>query len=212
MKSLYVVGIAGGSGSGKTTLANHIREMVDSEAITSIALDSYYRDFSHLSPEERARVNFDEPGSLEFSLLIDHIKKLKNGVSIETPIYDFKTHTRLKETIAKVPHPVIILEGILIYAEKALNDLIDLKVFIDVTSDIRIIRRIYRDMVERGRFLDSITQQYLKTVRPMHNVYVEPCKEIVDIIIPEGGENKAAVDIISLKIRTVIHQRCKDTH
>lgn len=206
MESFYVLGIAGGSGSGKTTLVRHIREVVASEKISILALDAYYRDFSHLEQHERAEVNFDHPDSFEFDLLIRHIMELKRGRSIEMPVYDFRTHSRTEQFTRVEPHPVIIVEGIMLYAYRALRSQFDLKVFLDVPHDIRILRRIHRDLVERGRTLDSIMHQYQETVRPMHLEYVEPSKAFADILIPEGGENKAAQDILSIKIDSVLRR------
>lgn len=198
-----VIGIAGGTGSGKSTIAKIIQEQVKKN-ITVLTQDSYYRSFGHLSEKERDEVNFDHPHSFDTKLFIEHIKMLKNRIPIEMPIYDFKTHLREKETILKKPAKIIIVEGILIFENKELRNLMDIKIFVDTDADIRILRRIERDINERGRSLKSVTHQYRETVRPMHLEFVEPSKRFAHIIIPEGGHNKIAIDLIISKIKNIL--------
>jgi len=199
-----VIGIAGGTGSGKTTVANVILSRVDAGQITFIPHDAYYKDLSDLSPTERARVNFDHPDSLETDLLISHIHQLRNWSSIELPVYDFKNHTRTDETVTIPAHPVILVEGILIFAEPVLRQLLDVKIYVDTDPDVRFIRRLQRDMTERGRTMESVIQQYLRTVRPMHQEFVEPSKRYADVIIPEGGWNTVAMDMVVARIKAML--------
>jgi uridine kinase len=197
---VLIVGIAGGSGSGKTTLASKIHnEFPNSILITQ---DSYYKDLSNLTLAEREQVNFDHPNSIEFSLLFDHLKSLKNGDGVSIPLYDFCTHSRTKQTIEVEPAPIIIVEGILLFAIEEIRNLFDIKLFVDTDSDIRLLRRIRRDINERGRELSAITTQYLSTVKPMHDAFVEPSKRFADLIIPEGGENKIALDFIVTNLKS----------
>jgi uridine kinase len=198
-----IIGIAGGTGSGKSTIAKIIRENVKNN-ITILTQDSYYRSFGHLSKEEREHINFDHPNSFDTKLLIEHIKLLKNKIPINMPVYDFKTHLRKEETVLKKPSKIIIVEGILIFENRELRNLMDIKIFVDTDADIRILRRIERDMKERGRTLQSIIEQYRDTVRPMHLEFVEPSKRFADIIIPEGGHNKIAIDLIISKIKSIL--------
>ncbi len=200
-----VIGIAGGTGSGKSTIAKIIRDNIKNN-ITVLTQDSYYRSFGHLSEKERDHINFDHPNSFDTKLLIEHLKALKNRVPINMPVYDFKTHLRKKETILKKPSKIIIVEGILIFENKELRNLMDIKIFVDTDADIRILRRIERDMKERGRTLQSIIEQYRDTVRPMHLEFVEPSKRFADIIIPEGGHNKIAIDLIVSKIKSILEK------
>lgn len=195
-KSPFIIGIAGGSGSGKTTVAQQILQRIGEERIAFLQHDSYYKDLSHLPPEERARVNFDHPDSLETDLLIHHIQLLRKGQAVQVPIYDFTTHTRLPQTVFVQPKSLILVEGILVFVEKALREQFDLKIFVDTDADIRFIRRLQRDIRERGRTMESVIQQYLTTVRPMHLEFVEPSKRYADVIIPEGGYNIAALDMV----------------
>ncbi len=205
MPNPIIIGIAGGTGSGKSTIANIIMKNIKNN-ITILTQDSYYRSFGHLSEEERNHINFDHPNSFDTKLLIEHIKLLKNKIPINMPVYDFKTHLRKKETILKKPAKIIIIEGILIFENKELRDLMDIKIFVDTDADVRILRRIERDMKERGRTLKSIIEQYRETVRPMHLEFVEPSKRFADIIIPEGGHNKIAIDLIISKIKTILEK------
>ena len=201
-----VIGIAGGTGSGKTTIADYILETVGPEKIAFLPHDAYYHELAHLSPEERAKVNFDHPSSLETDLLIDHINQLKGGKSIQLPHYDFKTHTRTEETTLVEPQQILIVEGILIFAEPELRKLFDLKIYVDTDADIRFIRRLRRDIEERGRTTLSVIGQYLETVRPMHLEFVEPSKRYASVIIPEGGYNHVALDLIVARIESMLKE------
>lgn len=196
-----MIGICGGTGSCKTTIAHKVINSVGAERVILLNQDSYYRDLSALPLDARSHANFDHPDSLDFELLIDHAKKLLSGEAIEQPIYDFTTHTRTKESLRIEPQPVIILEGILILTQPALRDLIDMKIFIEADADIRFIRRLLRDISERGRTKESVIHQYLTSVRPMHAEYVEPTKQYADIIIPKGGDNHIGIDMINAWVR-----------
>lgn len=200
MKPL-IIGIAGGSGSGKTTVTDKIIENLDEDKITVIQHDSYYRDISYYDGADPSTINFDHPDSLETSLLIDHIYKFKKGESIEQPIYNFTTHSRMHEKRVIKPRDFLIIEGILLFAEKELRDLMDTKIYVDTDDDERLIRRLRRDTIERGRSLDSVINQYIKTVKPMHLEFVEPSKRWADIIIPNGGENNVAIDMVVSRIK-----------
>lgn len=199
-----VIGIAGGSGSGKTTVAQEILQRVGPDQIAYIQHDSYYKDLTGLPPAQRAEVNFDHPNSLDTELLTAHIEQLKLGHSIEVPIYDFAKHSRTAQSFAVNARGVIIVEGILIFTEPALRALFDIKIFVDTDADIRLIRRISRDTAERGRTFDSVIKQYQSTVRPMHLEFVEPSKRYADIIIPEGGFNMAALDMVVARIESLL--------
>ncbi len=199
-----VIGIAGGTGSGKTTVANVILQRVGTHRIAYLPHDAYYRDLSSLPPVQRAEVNFDHPNSLETDLMIEHINRLKDWQPVELPIYDFTRHARTNRTIHIEPQRVIIVEGILIFAEKALRELFDIKIFVDTDADIRFIRRLQRDIAERGRTTETVINQYLKTVRPMHLEFVEPSKRYADVIIPEGGLNAVALDMIIARVETML--------
>jgi len=195
-----VIGVAGGTGSGKTTVAQAIVERVHPDRLAFIQHDSYYRDWKDLPPATREHRNFDHPDSLETELLIEHLKHLREGRAIDIPVYDFRTHSRTRDTRRVEAKPVILVEGILIFVEKSLRDLIDLKIFVDTDADLRFIRRLQRDMAERGRTLDSVIHQYLDTVRPMHLEFVEPSKRYADLIIPEGGFNRVALDVVVARV------------
>jgi uridine kinase len=199
-----VIAIAGGSGSGKTTVAQVILQRVGPDRISFLQHDAYYKDLSGLPPVQRAEVNFDHPNSLESELLIQHIKQLKNGQPVEVPIYDFANHSRTERTYTVQARGVILVEGILLFAEPALRDLFNVKLFVDTDSDIRFIRRLQRDIAERGRTTDSVIHQYMTTVRPMHLEFVEPSKRYADVIIPEGGFNAAALDMVVARIETLL--------
>lgn len=199
------IGVAGGSGSGKTTVVNHIINSVGEENLVCLQHDSYYRDLKHLSFEERSTHNFDHPSSLETELLIRHLKALKEGYQVEVPIYDFTRHVRKDETNLIHPKKVILVDGILIFSEKHLRKLLDIKLFVDTDDDIRLLRRIRRDILERERSLESVLNQYEQFVRPMHLEFVEPSKRYADIIIPRGGENQVALDMVN----AVIQERLK---
>jgi uridine kinase len=200
-----VIGIAGGSGSGKTTVAQEILNRVGPERIAYLPHDAYYKDLSGLPPVQRAEVNFDHPNSLDNDLLISHVRLLKAGRPAKLPVYDFSTHSRTDKTILISPRKVIIVEGILIFAEPELRPLFDIKIFVDTDSDLRFIRRLQRDISERGRTTESVIHQYLKTVRPMHLEFVEPSKRYADLIIPEGGFNTAALDMVVARIESLLH-------
>lgn len=202
-----VIGIAGGSGSGKTTVANVILERVGAQHIAYLPHDAYYKDLSGLDPVQRAAINFDHPNSLDTALLTEHVKQLVEGLPIKLPVYDFKIHTRTSRTVHINPQPVIIVEGILIFAEPELRALFDVKIFVDTDSDIRFIRRLQRDIHERGRSTESVIQQYLNTVRPMHLEFVEPSKRYADVIIPEGGLNQVAMDMVVARIQALLQRK-----
>jgi uridine kinase len=200
-----VIGVAGGSGSGKTTVANVILERVGVDHIAYLPHDAYYKDLSSLPPNERAAINFDHPNSLDTDLLIQQVRDLIDGKPIQMPVYDFKVHARTSITIHIDPRPVIIVEGILIFSEAELRRLFDVKIFVDTDADIRFIRRLERDITERGRTTQSVIQQYLTTVRPMHLEFVEPSKRYADVIIPEGGLNMVAMDMVVARIQAMLH-------
>lgn len=206
MKTI-IIGIAGGTGSGKTTIAKNIAKAYGKGDVLRLDLDSYYRDLSDKSMEERSQFNFDHPSSLEIELLVSHVQDLCRGKTVQIPIYNFATHSRSEDTRTIEPHHVIIIEGILALYFKELTELMDLKLFVETPSDIRFIRRLNRDIVERGRSVDSVIDQYKKTVRPMHYQFVEPNKYLADIIIPEGGMNQVAVDLIKAKIDMVLREK-----
>lgn len=200
----FAIAVAGGTGSGKTTVSRRIWEAVGRERIAYLQHDNYYKDQSHLTPEERARTNYDHPDSLETSLMVRHLRELRAGRPVDIPVYDFSVHNRSKETLRVNPAKVILVEGILIFAEPALRELMDMRIFVDTDADIRFIRRLRRDMVERGRSLDSIVQQYMGTVRPMHMEFVEPSKRYADIIVPQGGDNRVAMEMIVSRIQALL--------
>jgi uridine kinase len=196
-----IIGISGGTGSGKTTVANRILESVSADEVVFIQQDSYYRNLKDLPLDYRQLANFDHPDAIDNDLLVHHVRKLKAGESVKLPIYDFRTHTRMDETLRIEPKPIVIVEGILIFAEPRLLEQMDVKVFVDTPDDIRFIRRLRRDIAERGRTIESVIEQYLATVRPMHMQFVEPSKRYADVIIPEGGHNLVSIDLLSGKIR-----------
>ncbi|MGZ5475822.1 MAG: uridine kinase [Thermoanaerobaculia bacterium] len=199
-----IIGIAGGTGSGKTTVARAIYDRVGKERIEWISHDSYYRNFDALTHDERQKINFDHPDSLETELLARHLDVLCKGSSVEIPLYDFATHARKAATQRVEPHRVIIVEGILVLAEPELRKRIDIKLFVDTQPDIRFVRRLVRDIKSRGRTLESVVEQYLTTVRPMHEEFVEPSKRYADLIIPEGGENQVAIDAIISRVERLV--------
>jgi uridine kinase len=199
-----VIGIAGGSGSGKTTVALEILQRVGRDRISFIQHDSYYKDLTGLPPAQRDQVNFDHPNSLETELLISHIEQLKRGQAIEVPIYDFSTDSRTDKSFQVNPRRVIVVEGILIFVDPALRALFDVKIFVDTDPDVRLIRRLQRDITERGRTVESVIHQYQSTVRPMHLEFVEPSKRYADVIIPEGGFNRAAMDMVVARIESLL--------
>jgi uridine kinase len=196
-----IIGICGGTGSGKTTVANRILESVSAVDVVFLQQDSYYRNVEQLPRDYRQQVNFDHPDAIDNDLLVEHVRALRAGQAVELPIYDFKQNMRVSETQRIEPKLIIILEGILIFAEQRLLPEMDIKVFVDTPDDIRFIRRLRRDVAERGRTVDSVIEQYLATVRPMHMQFVEPSKRMADVIIPEGGHNMVSIDLLSGKIR-----------
>jgi uridine kinase len=202
----FVVGIAGGTGSGKTTVAHKLASAMPPGRCVTLEHDAYYRDQGHLAPDERARINFDHPASLESALLVEHLRALRDGRAVEVPLYDFATHTRRRETRAVAPARVIIVEGILVFTEAALRDQMDLKIFVDTDPDIRLMRRIRRDLEQRGRTFQSVRDQYYATVRPMHIEHVEPTKRWADLIIPEGGDNRVALDVLLGQLWRIVHE------
>jgi uridine kinase len=195
-----VIGIAGGTGSGKTTVATTILDRVGRDKIAFLAHDSYYRDLAHMPFEERVKVNFDHPDSLETELLVEHLNQIKNWQTIDVPVYDFTHHTRTNQVRKVEPRQVILVEGILIFAEPDLRKMFDVKIFVDTDADIRLIRRLQRDISERGRTTESVIHQYLTTVRPMHMEFTEPSKRYADVIIPEGGLNTVALDMVVARV------------
>jgi uridine kinase len=199
-----VVGIAGGTGSGKSTVARAILESIPEKNVAIIEQDCYYKDQSHLPTQERVNVNYDHPLAFDTDLLIEHVERLIKGQAIEKPQYDFTVHNRKKQSLRVEPRDIILLEGILILDSPILRGLMDIKIFVDTDADVRIIRRIVRDMRDRGRSLESVISQYLNVVKPAHNEYCEPTKRYADIIIPEGGYNKVAVDIMVTKVKSII--------
>lgn len=205
MGDYLVIGIAGGSGSGKTTLTNQIAAQF-LEQVTVIKHDNYYKAHDDMDYDERSRLNYDHPNAFDTELMIEHLKALKKGESIECPIYDYTIHNRSKDTITIVPNKVIIVEGILIFENKDLCDLRDIRIFVDTDADLRIIRRIQRDVMERARSLESVINQYIETVKPMHEQYVEPSKKNANVIVPEGGYNQAAMEMIRNHIKNHLEQ------
>jgi len=201
-----VIAIAGGTGSGKTTVANVIIERVGTEHIVYLPHDAYYKDLKNLPASQRTQINFDHPNSLDTEMLIEHVRELKAGQPIKRPVYDFKTHTRIDEMINLQPQPIVIVEGILIFVESALRNLFDVKIFVDTPPDIRFIRRLERDINERGRTATSVIQQYQETVRPMHLEFVEPSKRYADVIIPEGGFNTVALDMVVARVEALLFE------
>jgi uridine kinase len=196
MSRPLIVGVAGGTGSGKTTVAHKLASAMPPGRCVTIEHDAYYIDQGHLPPEERALINYDHPASLESSLLAEHLRELRAGRAVDVPIYDFATHTRRAERRHVAPAPVVIVEGILVFVEAALRDQMDIKIFVDTDADIRLMRRIRRDLEQRGRTFESVRAQYYATVRPMHLEHVEPSKRWADLIVPEGGDNKVALEVL----------------
>src|SRR5690606_12690707 len=203
MKRTVIIGVAGGSGSGKTTVVRNICERLEG-LVAVIEQDAYYKDQSHLPMEERRKTNYDHPLAFDNDLLISHLRQLLQRKPIEKPVYDYTQHTRSRETVTVEPRDVILLEGILILEDEGLRALMDIEVFVDTDADLRILRRLERDVKTRGRSLDSVIQQYLTTVRPMHQQFVEPSKRYADLIIPEGGFNQVAVDLLVNQIRSIL--------
>ncbi|AAQ58760.1 uridine kinase [Chromobacterium violaceum] len=203
MSTPFIIGVAGGSGSGKTTVTNKVLETIGSEMAAVIIQDYYYRDQSHLTFEQRLGTNYDHPQAFDWPLLISHIDDLRNGRAIEMPVYDFANHTRSDQTVTVQPAPVIVIEGLFPLYDAALREMMSLKIFVDTDSDVRFIRRLKRDIAERGRTMESVIEQYLSTVRPMHNQFIEPTKRFADVILPHGA-NDPAVDIITTKVASLM--------
>ena len=199
-QNILVIGIAGGTGSGKTTLMDNIVTAFG-DVVTVLSHDNYYRRLDHLPMEERVKVNYDEPAALETELMVEHLRALRAGFSVDCPVYDFAQHNRSRETIRLVPKKVIIVEGILIFENADLRDLMDIRIFVDTDADVRLCRRIKRDVRERGRTIESVIEQYQTTVKPMHEKYVEPSKRFAHVVVPEGGKNTVALDMIMGRIR-----------
>lgn len=200
MDNILVIGIAGGSGSGKTTLMKNLIEMFG-DVITVLSHDNYYKRHDELTYEERCLLNYDEPGAFDTSLMVYQLDQLRHGISIDCPVYDFSQHNRSNDTVTIHPQRVIIVEGILIFADPALRELMDIRIYVDTDADIRLCRRIKRDVNKRGRSLESVLTQYQNTVKPMHEKYVEPSRKYANLVVPEGGKNRVALDMIQLRIR-----------
>ena len=204
MAKRLVIGICGGTGSGKTTITERIISVLSPGSVLVLQQDQYYKAFEQLSFDERARQNFDHPDSFDTPLLIEQLRQLRDGNSIDCPVYDFTKYERASANVRMNPAPAIILEGILIYENKALRELMDVKIFVDTDADLRFIRRLKRDILERGRTAESVIEQYLATVRPMHMEFIEPSKRYADVIIPEGGHNEVGIDLVIQKIRSLV--------
>lgn len=207
MNRPFMIGIAGGSGSGKTTVVREIIRAIDNQDVLVMMHDSYYRDRSDVPLEERRRANYDHPDALETSLMVEHLTQLQRWEPVDLPLYDFATYTRRSEALPVQPRQVIIIEGILVLADERLRSFMDIKVFVETDSDVRLIRRLQRDVKDRGRSVDSVIEQYQRTVRPMHLEFVEPSKRYADIIIPVGGYNTVGVDMLVTKIKAMIEER-----
>jgi len=204
-----LIGITGGTGSGKSTIAREIYKQFGDASIAMIEQDSYYKDQSNLSYDQRIKTNYDHPDAFDTALLVSHLNLLIEGKVIEKPIYDFEIHNRIKETVSVKPKEIIIFEGILVLAEKILRDMLNIKIYVDTDADVRFIRRLTRDINERGRTTKSVINQYLNVVKPMHEQFTEPTKRHADIIIPEGGHNKVAIDIINANISQILQKQKK---
>ncbi|HCT0371734.1 TPA: uridine kinase [Staphylococcus pseudintermedius] len=202
-----IIGIAGGSGSGKTSVTNKIMNNLEGHSVALIEQDYYYKDQSHLTFEQRLKTNYDHPFAFDNDLLIQNLKSLQSGQSVEVPTYDYTNHTRSDKTIAFQPKDVIIVEGIFALENEELRNMMDVKIYVDTDADLRILRRLVRDTKERGRTMESVIDQYLTVVRPMHNQFIEPTKKFSDIIIPEGGSNKVAIDIMTTKIQALVRKK-----
>ncbi len=203
MTDVHFIGVTGGSGSGKSTVARNVIETVGPEQVTYIQQDSYYKDLGHLPFDVRSQLNFDHPDAFDNQLFVEHLSALKRGETVEQPLYEFKSFTRVGAKTVE-PRTVILVEGILVLADPDLRDLLDIKIYVDTDADIRIIRRLRRDVLERGRSLEFVLQQYVETVRPMHQQYLEPTRRFADIVIPEGGSNKVAMDLLITKVRDLL--------
>ena len=207
MTQPLIIGICGGTGSGKTTITDRIISVLAPESVLVLQQDHYYKDFPDLPLEERAKQNYDHPDAFDTALLIEHVRELREGRAIERPVYDFANYERAAQTVRLNASPAVIIEGILIFESKQLGDLMNIKIFVDTDADLRFIRRLRRDIRERGRTVDSVVDQYLATVRPMHMEFVEPSKRNADVIIPEGGHNEVGIDLVIQKIRSLVRSR-----
>lgn len=207
MFNVTVIGVAGGSGSGKSTLVKRLREAFPSDEVATLCHDFYYKSYNNLTYEERTKLNYDHPQSFDTEMMVEHIKALKEGVPIEHPVYSFVEHNRTKETVRVMPSKVLIIDGILIFENKELRDQMDMKVYVDTDADLRLARRLLRDVRERGRSMESVVEQYINTVKPMHEEFVEPSKKYADVIIPEGGFNSVAVYMLIENIKSLIRSK-----
>ena len=207
MTNNVLLGIGGGTGSGKTVLSNNLLNKFNRNEIAIIRQDSYYKNLSHKTSQERARTNFDHPEAIDFDLLTEHLKNLVNGEPVEIPVYDFSTHTRARETNRLDPRPTIVLEGIMVLTNERLRELMDIKIYVETDADVRFIRRLQRDIKERDRTVEDVIEQYMNTVRPMHEEFVEITKKYADIILPKGGRNAVAVDLIQTKIQALLKEK-----
>lgn len=204
MSQPVALGVAGGTGSGKTTVARALLESVGVDRISFLAQDAYYKDMEWADPRQLAAYNFDHPNALDNDLLVEHVRRLKSGQAVEAPVYDFVRHRRTAETVSVPPRPVLLVEGILLFVEPALRSLLDFKIFVDTAADVRFIRRLERDISERGRTLESVIHQYLHSVRPMHIEFVEPSKRWADVIVPQGGENTVALAMVQARLEQLL--------
>lgn len=201
---MLIIGIAGGTGSGKTTVAERLVDELGGNNVVLLSQDSYYMGNHHLSMEQRERINYDHPESVDGALLLQHLRQLRQGQAIDMPQYDFSTHNRKEETVKVAPKSVIVLEGILLFSDPSIRNELDIKVFVDTDADVRVLRRLMRDMRERGRSVESVCTQYLETVKPMHDAFVEPSKRFADLIIPEGGRNEIAIGVLSSRVQSYL--------
>ncbi|MCD8173903.1 MAG: uridine kinase [Alistipes sp.] len=202
-----VIGVAGGTGSGKSTLVKRLQEAFKGDDVVTLSHDFYYKNYPDLTFEERTKLNYDHPQSFDTEMMVDHVNMLKSGIPVERPVYSFVEHARLDETVWVMPSKVLIVEGILIFDHRELRELMDMKVFVDTDADLRLSRRLLRDVVERGRTMESVVNQYIQTVKPMHEEFVEPSKKYADVIIPEGGFNSVAVSMLIENIKSVIRSK-----
>jgi len=207
MTNYVLIGIGGGTGSGKTVLSNNLLNKFNRNEIAIIRQDSYYRDLNHKTSQERARTNFDHPEAINFDLLTKHLEILLNGESVEMPVYDLSTHTRAPKKNRLDPHPIVILEGTMVLTHQKIRDRMDIKIYVQTDADVRFIRRLQRDINERSRTMEDVIEQYMNTVRPMHEEFVEITKKYADIILPKGGDNSVAVDLIQTKIQTLLKEK-----
>ncbi|MCS7461992.1 uridine kinase [Paenibacillus doosanensis] len=209
---MLIIGIAGGTGSGKTTVARSVIEKLGSPQVTFISQDNYYRDHSHLDFSERESINYDHPLAFDNELLLEHLKQLKLQQTVDAPTYDFANHARSAKTVRLLPTPIVIIEGLHVLSDEHLRDILDIKVFVDTDPDVRILRRVLRDIQERGRTIQSVYDQYLTTVKPMHEAFIEPSKKYADIIIPEGGHNEVGIQLLTIMTEKYVHSSSETPH